>query len=80
MGLERTMYKLLIVTLAVNALALALSMFDQIGGTFMAMRQGAAPGLIVVSGIAFLCGRFLIALLALYWVPKVVRKFFPEVG
>ena len=80
MGFPRTMYKLLTIALAIHAAALALDMAAQILNILAISRQGLGGGLSFGVSIVFLCGRFLLALTALYWIPKFVRKVFPEVS
>lgn len=78
-GIERTMYKILIAGLAIGAVTFALNMVSQIDAVFSAIRTGYSPVLSVVTVLSVV-GRFLLALAALYWVPKAVLKLFPEVS
>ena len=79
MTVERSMYKLLIVGLGMVALALALSMASQIKAVSSSVLGGYSPIAQVITILA-VSGRFLIALVALYWVPKAVKKLIPEVS
>jgi hypothetical protein len=79
MGMERTMFKLLVVVLALNAILSALTMYGQISDL---SHYRTVYGINWQFGFALLplTVRFLFSVLALYWVPKIIEKFFPEVS
>lgn len=78
-GVDRTMYKLLVVGLFMTTVALALSMMIQISAVTTASGQGYPSTLQVITVLA-VSGRFLLVLGALYWVPRFIKKIFPEVA
>lgn len=81
MTLVRTMYVLLLVGLAFYAVSMALVMIDQIGPVFAQIISAPSAGsLMLASSTLFMAARVLVAVAALYWIPKAVKRFFPEVS
>ena len=77
-GMDRTMYKLLVVALACMTIVAAFSMYFQISIIFNSGRTGF--GYLYYPRVFSAAGQFLLSLTALYWVPKIIKKFFPEVS
>ena len=79
-GIERTMFKLLVLALAVFAVGSALEMVRQLSVLLDQTRRFDVGLVSAVTGILFIVSRFVIVLSLLYWVPKAIRKLFPEVS
>ena len=77
--MARTFYKLLILALALLALGVVLGAANQISAILAQTRSGFGNPLAAATGVLLLCGRTLLPIVALYWVPKVVHQMFPEV-
>jgi len=81
MGMDRTLYKLFIVALALFTLSEALLMVVQISDVIEQVRRGYSTRAVVyIATVLYLVSRFLLVLGALYWLPKTIKKFFPEVA
>ena len=81
MYLERTMYKVLFSGLLLAALGAAVHLLGGIADLVFRFRGEYSPFLYQSSfDLIVLAGRFLIALAMLYWAPKFIKKFFPEVS
>ena len=79
--MDRTFYKILIVGLALVTLAVAASMARDIALIFESDRAGFSRDMSAdILYIVYLIGRFLLALCALYWLPKILKRIIPEVG
>ena len=77
-GIDRTMYKLLVLCLALIASFAALAMYNDLARLlkFSGGGLGFQLALTVVGTVL----QFLLSLCALYWIPKVIKKFFPEIA
>ena len=80
MSLDRTMYKLLLVSLTVFALTQAFGMVGILAANagYMWMPSWTRTVFSVASTL-YPISQFLLALMALYWVPRLVRQLIPEV-
>ena len=77
-GFDRTMYKLMVLCLAFFALLAAVSMYNDFSR--MLNFVGGGFGFRLFVGSIGTVVQFLLSLCALYWVPKIIKKFFPEVA
>ena len=76
--MERVFYKLLWVGLTLVTLSIVFSGTTQIAGVLAQVRLGF-PLERAVPSIVFLTGQSVLAIAALYWVPRLVRQIVPEV-
>ncbi len=79
--MERTFYKLLVVGLGFITVMQALNMVNEIYTIFGYIKNGVTVGdmnrFFFVTHSAF---SFLLFVCALYWIPKIIKKLFPEVA
>ena len=80
MRIERAFFKLLVLALVLITAAYAVAMVADIARILAQARAGFYDGLGVILAVAISVARFLLALSALYFVPKVIRRLVPEVA
>lgn len=78
--MERTFFRLMVIALALLAAAYAVAMATDLGRIAAQARAGFYDAFGVTLAVVISVARFLLALTALYFVPKIVRRLVPEVG
>ena len=77
--MERAFYKLLWVALTLVVISVVFRNASQVSGVLVQLRLGVLPWPAASLSMVLLTGQTLMAIAALYWIPRIVRQLVPEV-